>query len=91
MISLSFVNRKPKKLADEPLLNFNEPQIIFITGMRGSGKGVSVDAQAEELYKQGINIWHLWGARSFENLYWVINKKLWCKTCNIKKDFKQIL
>ena len=48
---MSFVNRKPKKLADEPLLNFNEPQIIFFTGMRGSGKGVSVDAQAEKLYK----------------------------------------
>ena len=84
MISLSFVNRKPKKLADEPLLNFNEPQIIFFTGMRGSGKGVSVDAQAEKLYKEGINIWHLWGARSFENLYWAINKK-----CGIKHEISK--
>ena len=85
MIRLSFVNRKPKKLADDPLLNFNEPQIIFITGMRGSGKGVSVDSLAEKLYKQGINIWHLWGARSFENLYWAINKKCGVKHVISKK------
>jgi len=42
--------------------------------MRGAGKGVAVDRTAEELYKQGINIWHIWGARSFENLYWAVNK-----------------
>ena len=87
MISLSFANRKPTKLADEPLLNYDEPQIIFFTGMRGSGKGVAVDANAEELYKQGINIWHLWGARSFENLYWAINKN-----CGVKhKISKQVI
>jgi len=70
----SFVPRKPKKFTDEPWLSFDEPQVILWQGMRSSGKGVAVDNTAEQLYKAGINIWHLWGARSFENLYWAVNK-----------------
>jgi len=70
----SFVPRKPKKFTDEPWLSFEEPQVILWQGMRSSGKGVAVDNTAEQLYKAGINIWHLWGARSFENLYWAVNK-----------------
>jgi len=62
---------------DDGWLKTNEPQVILFQGMRGSGKGVAVDKTAEELYHQGINIWHIWGARSFENLYWAINKN--CK------------
>ncbi len=70
----SFVPRKPKKFTDEAWLSFDEPQVILWQGMRSSGKGVAVDNTAEQLYKAGINIWHLWGARSFENLYWAVNK-----------------
>ena len=70
----SFVPRKPKKFTDEPWLSFDEPQVILWQGMRSSGKGVAVDNTAEQIYKAGINIWHLWGARSFENLYWAVNK-----------------
>lgn len=70
----SFRSKKPKKFMDEGWLKINEPQVILVQGMRGAGKGVAVDKTAEELYKQGINIWHIWGARSFENLYWAVNK-----------------
>lgn len=59
---------------DDGWLKTNEPQVILFQGMRGAGKGVAVDKTAEELYKEGINIWHIWGARSFENLYWAVNK-----------------
>ncbi len=82
---MPFPSRKPQKLASTALLNYEEPQIIFYTGMRGSGKGVAVDKSAEDLYKEGINIWHLWGARSFENLYWAINKNCGAKHDNFKK------
>jgi len=68
---------------DDGWLKTNEPQVILFQGMRGAGKGVAVDKTAEELYKQGINIWHIWGARSFENLYWAINK-------NCKKKYDKI-
>jgi len=62
------------KLASDKWLDFEEPQVILFQGMRGSGKGVAVDATAEKLYNEGFLVLHLWGARSFENLYWAINK-----------------
>lgn len=73
----TFKSKKPKKFMDEKWLRTDEPQVILFQGMRGGGKGVAVDKTAEELYKEGVNIWHIWGARSFENLYWAINKN--CK------------
>ncbi|MGQ0791481.1 MAG: hypothetical protein ACT4NJ_04555, partial [Nitrosopumilaceae archaeon] len=66
--------KKPLKLGDGPWLDSNIPQVILFQGMRRSGKGYAVDWVAEELYKSGILILHIWGARSFENLYWAINK-----------------
>lgn len=69
-----FRPRKPKRFSEEPWLNFEEPQVILFQGMRGSGKGVSVENTAEKLYNEGFNIWHLWSARSFENLYWSVNQ-----------------
>ena len=69
-----FRHKIPKKFTEEKWLRTDEPQVILFQGMRGSGKGVAVDKTAEELYKEGVNIWHIWGARSFENLYWAINK-----------------
>jgi len=69
-----FRPRKPKRFSEEAWLNFDEPQVILFQGMRGSGKGVSVERTAEELYKEGFSIWHLWSARSFENLYWIQNQ-----------------
>ena len=65
------------KFSDEPWLSFEEPTVVLCQGMRGSGKGVVVDSIVEKLYNQGFNIWHLWGARSLENLYYVVNKN--CK------------
>src|SRR3990167_4383615 len=73
----SFRDTKPQKFMDEGWLRTDEPQVILFQGMRGAGKGVAVDRTAEELYNEGITVLHLWGARSFENLYWAINKN--CK------------
>lgn len=69
-----FRKNTPQKLSSKPWLDTTEPQVILFQGMRGGGKGVAVDYTAEKLYHEGINIWHIWGARSFENLYWCINK-----------------
>ena len=69
-----FRHKTPKKFTEEKWLRSDEPQVILFQGMRGSGKGVAVDKTAENLYHEGVNIWHIWGARSFENLYWAINK-----------------
>ena len=69
----NLIDRKPKKLASDDWLDKKEPQIILFQGMRNSGKGVSVESKAEELYNEGFNVWHLWSARSFENLFWSIN------------------
>ena len=74
----NLIDRKPKRLSKDEWLDKKEPQIILFQGMRGSGKGVSVESKAEELYNEGFNIWHLWSARSFENLFWSINMN--CKT-----------
>jgi len=69
-----FRPRFPEKFSDGKWLDFDEPQVILVQGSRGSGKGVAVDAIAEKLYKEGHLILHIWGARSFENVYWAINK-----------------
>jgi len=83
----SFVEKKVRKFADTDWLTPDEPQVIFFQGMRGGGKSVSVNDTAERLYKEGFLILHIWAARSFENLYWCINK-------NCKKKYsllKQVL
>jgi len=51
-----FRPRKPKRFSEEAWLNFDEPQVILFQGMRGSGKGVSVERTAEELYREGFSI-----------------------------------
>ena len=79
-----FKPRIPGKLNSKDWLDFEEPQIHLFQGMRGSGKGGMVDSTAEKLYRQGILILHLWGARSFENLYWVINKNCRSKYAKMK-------
>ena len=63
-----------RKLSDGQWLDSEEPQVLLFQGMRNSGKGVAVDSTAEKLYNEGLLILHIWGARSFENLYWAINK-----------------
>ena len=63
-----------KKLASDNWIDSEEPQVLLFQGMRNSGKGVAVDQTAEHLYNEGLLILHIWGARSFENLYWAINK-----------------
>lgn len=73
-----FKQRKPEKFATKDWLDFEEPQIIFYQGMRGSGKSAMVNKTVERLYKEGFLILHVWGARSLENLYYAINKN--CKT-----------
>jgi len=82
-----FRPRIPKRLSDENWLDADEPQVILFQGMRGSGKGVAVESTAEKLYNEGHLVLHIWGARSFENLYWAINKD-----CNQKyKKMKTLL
>ena len=84
--SPSFKDRKPKKLSTKDWLDYEEPQVILFQGGRGGGKGVSVERTAERLYQQGFNIWHLWSARSFENLFWSINRN-----CNEKYSKMKVI
>lgn len=80
----NFTPKDIGKLADRPWLSYDEPQVILTQGMRGAGKGVVCDNMAIWLYKAGFNIWHLWGARSLENLYYIINKNCLEKYHNLK-------
>ncbi len=79
-----FNQATPSKLSSKPWLNSEEPQVLLFQGMRGSGKGVSVDQSAEWLYKQGLTILHIWGARSLENLFWAVN-------LNCKEKYEKLL
>lgn len=70
----SLTTKKPVNLSKKDWIDTDEPQVVLLQGMRKSGKGVGVDSIAETYRKEGITILHIWGARSFENLYWMINK-----------------
>lgn len=69
----SFNQAIPERLSKGDWLSSEEPQVLLFQGMRGSGKGVAVDNVTEKLYKEGLTILHIWGARSLENLFWAIN------------------
>ena len=73
----NFKQRIPQKNSSKDWLDFEEPQILFFQGMRGSGKSAMVNRTVERLYNEGFLILHIWGARSLENLYYSINKN--CK------------
>lgn len=55
-------------------MDFEEPVIAPVMGMRGSGKGGIMDYMAQKYYDEHFTILHIWSARSAENLYWVVNK-----------------
>ena len=80
----TFAQATPSKLTSKPWLSSEEPQVLLFQGMRGSGKGVSVDQTAEWLYNQGLTILHIWGARSLENLFWSVN-------LNCKEKYEKLL
>lgn len=58
-------------------LDFEEPTIAPVMGMRGSGKGGIMDYMAQKYFDEYFTVLHIWSARSAENLYWVVNKN--CK------------
>lgn len=74
----NFKQRIPQKNSSKDWLDFEEPQILFFQGMRGSGKSAMVNRTVERLYHEGFLVLHIWGARSLENLYYAINKN--CRT-----------
>jgi len=80
----SFNQARPSRLSQKPWLSSEEPQVLLFQGMRGSGKGVSVDQTAEYLYNEGLTILHIWGARSLENLFWCVN-------LNCKEKYEKLL
>ncbi|MCH7560363.1 MAG: hypothetical protein IIC67_03170 [Thaumarchaeota archaeon] len=80
-----FINKQVRALSDGDWLTFDEPQVIFFQGQRGSGKSVSVNTTAEKLYNAGYLVLHVWAARSFENLYWCINKNCGYNYSRMKK------
>ena len=73
-----FKERVLEKFSSKDWLSFEEPQILYYQGMRGSGKSALVNHTVERMYNEGFLVLHVWGARSLENLYWSINKN--CKT-----------
>lgn len=58
----------------QPWKNSKQVRCHFFIGPRGSGKSTAMEETAEDYYNQGLSIWHLWAARSFENLFWCINQ-----------------
>ena len=81
----SFIEKKVKRFVDGEWLTPDEPQVIFYQGQRGSGKSVSVNYTAEKLYDAGFLVLHVWAARSYENLYWAINKNCGYHYSRMKK------
>jgi len=77
--------RIPEKFSEGNWLDYEEPMVTLCQGMRGSGKSVAIDNIAEKLYNHGFLVLHLWGARSFENLYWSVNKDCEKKYKTIRK------
>lgn len=68
-------DKKRKKTATgDNWLDFEEPTIAPVMGMRGGGKGGLMDYMAQRYYDEYFTILHIWSARSLENLYWCINK-----------------
>jgi len=66
--------QRKKITGKDEWLDFEEPRIAPVMGMRGSGKGGLMDYMAQRYYDEQFTILHIWSARSLENLYWVINK-----------------
>lgn len=58
---------------DIPWKSAQQVRIHFFWGDRGQGKSSAMEKTAEDYYNEGLNIWHLWGARSYENLFWAVN------------------
>ncbi len=79
-----FTTKEVGNFADKPWLDLDDPQVILVQGMRGAGKGVTIDNIVQRMYDEGFNIWHLWGARSLENLYYIVNKNCKEKYHNLK-------
>ena len=73
-----FKERVLQKYSSKDWLDFEEPQILFFQGMRGSGKSALVNHASERFFNEGFLVIHIWSARSLENLYYSINKD--CKT-----------
>lgn len=61
----------PNKI--KPWKNAKFVRLHFFFGDRGNGKSVAMEETAEHYYNEGLNIWHIWAARSFENLFWCVN------------------
>src|SRR5579872_2029343 len=59
---------------DQPWKSAKKVRVHFFWGDRGSGKSNAMESTAEEYYNEGLNVWHIWGARSYENLFWAVNR-----------------
>lgn len=61
------------RMAEQPWQSAKKVRIHFWWGDRNSAKSSSMEESAQIYYEKGLNIWHLWGARSYENLFWAVN------------------
>ncbi|MCE9653242.1 MAG: hypothetical protein K8Q89_09375 [Nitrosarchaeum sp.] len=67
-------SRKHQKRSRRDWMDFEEPVIAPVMGMRGGGKGGMMDYMAQRYFDEYFTVLHIWAARSGENLYWMINK-----------------
>lgn len=71
-------------------------EIISYNGLKthNSGKTTGMEETAEDYYNQGLNIWHIWGARSYENWFWSVNlncRAKWQNTRNMPEEMQEQL
>ena len=66
-------------------------QLHYFWGACGSGKSSAMEESAEIYYKEGMNIWHLWGARSLENLFWCVSKGCKSKWSQALVDLERLI
>lgn len=87
----SSVSNKHVSNLDVPWMSAKQVRLHFFWGDRGAAKTTSMEQTAELYYNEGLNIWHLWGARSFENLFWAINmncREKWKQEDSLPEEMK---
>ena len=76
--------KEHEREVDKPWQSAKEVKAHFFWGDRGSGKSTAMEETAVSYYKEGLNVWHIWGARSYENWFWCVNLNCRAKWMNAK-------
>lgn len=78
----------------KPRMSARTVKAVFYWGDRGGGKTTSMESDAQAYYDEGLSIWYLWGARSYENWFLPVSincKKKWEKAERLPEEMQEQL